>query len=102
MADQIEAVKKVTETLNKQQSNPVEEMERMSQNKEHFDSLMSSSQPVNASSFERLDTKAFNVEEAQSLEKNPVFGEENVSAQKKRDSHGSGTQTSSTTANRRS
>ncbi len=80
-ADQVEAVKKVTETLSKQ-SNPIEEMEHLSQNKEHFDSLMNSSQPIKANSFERIDTKAFVNEEVQSIEKNPVFAEENVSAQK--------------------
>lgn len=79
--DKVEAVKKVTETLSKQ-SNPAEEMERLTPNKEHFDTLMSSSQPVKPTSFERIETKAFGTEEVQSIEKKPVFAEENFSAQK--------------------
>jgi hypothetical protein len=79
--ESVEAVKKVTETLSKQ-GNPAEELERMSPNKEHFDTLMSSSQPVKSTSFERIDTKAFGTEEVQSVETKPVFAEENVSAQK--------------------
>jgi hypothetical protein len=79
--DKVEAVQKATETFSKQ-SNPVEEMERMAPNKEHFDTLMNSSQPVKPTSFERIDTKAFGTEEVQSIEKQPVFAEENVSAQK--------------------
>jgi molecular chaperone GrpE (heat shock protein) len=79
--DKVEAVKKVTETLSKQ-PNPIDEMERLAPNKEHFDSLMHSSQPIKSSSFERIDTKAFATEEVQSIETKPVFAEENVSAQK--------------------
>jgi hypothetical protein len=79
--DKVEAVQKATETLSKQ-SNPAEEMERMAPNKEHFDTLMSSSQSVKPTSFERIDTKAFGTEEVHSIEKQPVFAEENVSAQK--------------------
>lgn len=79
--DKVEAVQKATETFSKQ-SNPAEEMERMAPNKEHFDTLMNSSQSVKPTSFERIDTKAFGTEEVQSIEKQPVFAEENVSAQK--------------------
>jgi len=79
--ESVEAVKKVTETLSKQ-GNPAEDLERMAPNKEHFDTLMSSSQPVKPTSFERIDTKAFGTEEVQSVETKPVFAEENVSAQK--------------------
>ena len=61
--DKVEAVKKVTETLNKESMNPAEEMERMASNKEHFHSLIDSTQPLKATSFERIDTKAFAVEE---------------------------------------
>lgn len=78
--DKVEAVRKVTETLSKQ--NPAEEMERLAPNKEHFDTLMSSTQSVKPTSFERLDTKAFGTEEVQSIESKPVFAEENVSTQK--------------------
>lgn len=79
--DKVEAVTKVTETLSKQ-SNPMQEMERLSPNKEHFDSLMSSSQTIKSPAFERMDTKVFGAEEVQHVEKNPIFGEENVSTQK--------------------
>lgn len=77
-ADKIEAVKKVTETLSKE--NPAE-MDRFAPNKEHFDTLMNNSHNVKSTSFERIDTKAFTTDEVQSIEK-PVFGEENVTAQK--------------------
>lgn len=82
VSDNVEAVKKVTETLSKQ--SPAEEMERMSPNKDHFDSLMNSAQSTKPTSFERIDVHvhAQPVEEAQSTEKNPVFAEENVSSQK--------------------
>lgn len=82
--DNIEAVKKVSETMSKQSMNPAEEMERMASNKEHFQSLVESTQPLKSTSFERVDTKAFAPDEIQSVEKekNPVFAEENVSTQK--------------------
>jgi hypothetical protein len=79
--DKLEAVKKVSETLSKQ-SNPAEEMERMASNKEHFQSLIDSTQPLKPSSFERLDTKAFSTEEVQPLETKPALGDENVTSQK--------------------
>lgn len=77
--DKLEAVKKVSETMSKQSSNPIEEM---APNKEHFQSLIDSSQPIKPTSFERIDTKAFSVEEVQSAESKPVTAEENVSVQK--------------------
>jgi hypothetical protein len=80
--DKIEAVKNVTETQGTQSGNPAEEMEQMASNKEHFQSLLDSPQPIKPSSFERLDTKVFAAEETHSLETKPVFAEENVSAQK--------------------
>jgi len=79
--DKLEAVKKVTETLSKQ-SHPAEEMERAAPNKEHFDTLMNSTQQIKPTSFERIDTKTLSTEEVQSVEKKPVFAEENVSTQK--------------------
>lgn len=79
--DKVEAVKKVTETLSKQ-SNPAEEMDRLAPNKEHFDSLMSSTQSVKPTSFERIDSKAYSIDEVQSTEKNPILSEENLSSQK--------------------
>lgn len=79
--DKLEAVKKVSETLNKQ-SNPAEDMERMASTKEHFQSLVDSTQPMKTS-FERLDTKAFTVEDVQSMEtKQPALADENVSSKR--------------------
>jgi len=98
--DKVEAVKKVTETLSKQ-SHGAEEMERMSPNKEHFDTLMNSSQ-VKPTSFERIDTKVFGAEEVQSVEQKPVFAEENVSTQKKRNSDRPRPKTPPTATDRRS
>jgi hypothetical protein len=80
--DKIEAVKNVTETQGTQSGNPAEEMEQMASNKEHFQSLLDSPQPVKPSSFERLDTKVFGAEETHAIETKPVFAEENVSSQK--------------------
>lgn len=77
-ADKIEAVKKVSETLSKQ--SPAEQMEQTA-SKERFQSLVESTQPIKATSFERVDTKAF-ADDVQSVEAKPVFGEENVSAQR--------------------
>ncbi len=76
--DKLEAVKSVTETLSKQSIQPAEEMERLAPNKEHFDSLMNSSQAFKTPSFERVDVKALSTEEIQSIETKPVFAEENV------------------------
>lgn len=82
--DRVEAAKKVSDMLNKQSTNPAEEMERMASNKEQFQSLIDSTQPLKPTSFERIDTKAYGPEEIQSteLENKPVFGDENVTAQK--------------------
>lgn len=80
--DKIEAVKKMSETLNKESMNPAEEMERMASNKEHFQSLIDSTQPLKPTSFERIDPKAFTAEEIQSIETKPALGDENVTAQK--------------------
>lgn len=73
--DRVEAVKKVTETLSKENIPDAG----------HFDSLMSSAsgaQGVKPSSFERIDTKVYGADELQSVEPKPVFGEQNVTAQK--------------------
>ena len=80
--DKIEAVKKVSETLNKESMNPAEEMERMASNKEHFQSLIDSTQPLKPTSFERIDTKAFAAEDVHSTETKPALGDENVTSQK--------------------
>jgi hypothetical protein len=75
--DKVEAVKKVTETLNQNAE------ERLAPNKDHFDNLMHTAQTsVNPTSFERIDTKAFSADEVQRIETQPAFGDENVSAQK--------------------
>lgn len=82
-SDKVEAVQKSVDTQSKQSMNPIEEMEHMSSNKEHFQSLLDSSQPIKNKSFERIDNKAFATEEAHSLDdKKSVFGDENVSSQK--------------------
>lgn len=77
--DKIESVKKVTETLDK---NPASDMEQMAQNKDQFDSLMSSSQAAKPTSFERIETKSFTVENTNATETKPIFAEENFSSQK--------------------
>ena len=87
LPDKIEAVQKVTETQGKNSMNPVEEMEQMSSNKEHFQSLIDSSQPLKPTSFERVDGKALVHDETQAIETKPVFAEESTAAQKS----GSGT-----------
>jgi hypothetical protein len=82
--DKIEAVKNVSELSNKSASlNPAQEADRLASNREHFQSLMSSSQPVSPTSFERVDHPAA-IEEGpeQKLDKNPIFADENVSSQK--------------------
>ena len=79
--DKLEAVKKVSETLNKQ-SNPIQEMEQMASNKEHFQSLIDSTQPLKPTSFERIDTKAFAAEDVQGIETKPALADDNVTAQK--------------------
>lgn len=73
--DKLEAVKKVGETL---KTNPAEEM---AQNKEHFQSLINSTEPLKQTSFERLDNKNFEVEEIQNNEIKPAMGDDNVTAQ---------------------
>lgn len=73
--DKIEAVQKVSNTLS-QENFP---------NKDHFDHFMSSTsaaQGIKPSSFERIDTKVYGANEVQSVEPKPVFGDENVTAQK--------------------
>lgn len=77
--DKIESVKKMSET-SRLDNNPAEEVERSAPNKEHFDSLMHNS--VKPASMDRMDTKAFNVEENEKIETKQVFGDENVTSQK--------------------
>lgn len=85
LPDKVEAVKKVSETAldNKQLVNPVEDIERVAPNKEHFQSLMNTQtlQPT-LGKLEQMDKRPFTVEEIQKVETNPVFADENVSAQK--------------------
>ena len=83
MTDKLEAVKKVSETLSKQSMNPAEEMERMAPNKEQFQSLIDSSQPLKPASFEKIDPRTMAPEEVQTVDENkPVFADENVTSQK--------------------
>lgn len=77
--DKIEAVQKVTETLNK---NPAQEAERFNASKEHFQTLMTSNTPLNTSSIERVNTRAFSAEEVQKIESPPALGDDNVTSQK--------------------
>lgn len=79
LSDKVEAVSKVSETKG---MNSIEETERLAPNKEHFDNLMQTTNPIKSTSFERLDTKAFKIEEVQKTETNPIFGDENVTSQK--------------------
>lgn len=77
--DKLEAVKKVGETL---KTNPAEEMQKLEQNKEHFQSLINSSEPLKPTSFERIDNKAFTAEDAQSIDVKPAMGDDNVTSQR--------------------
>jgi hypothetical protein len=82
LEQKIEAVKKVGEVLNKQQTPPVshlEEMERVSPNKEHFQSLMNTAQTAKPS-FQRVDGLGV-AEEVQTVE-TPTFRDDNVTVQK--------------------
>ena len=78
LTDKVEAVKKVSEVLSKE-VNPVEELERVAPNKEHFQSLLNATNPAQPT-FQRTD--GLPIEGTHHLEKNPVFADENVSAQK--------------------
>jgi molecular chaperone GrpE (heat shock protein) len=81
LEQKVEAVKKVSEALNKQQTTMpthLEELERVPANKEHFQSLLNATQ-TNPSTFQRLDGTMTN--EVHPLENNPIFGQEQVSVQ---------------------
>lgn len=80
VADKIEGVKNVAETMSKNSS--ADKMDRLVPNKEHFDSLMNTAQLVKPVSFERMDSQVLGTEETHNLDKNPIFAEENVSSQK--------------------
>lgn len=78
--DRLEAVQKVSETMNKE--SPNEQLEHMTK-KEHFQTVMSiEKSALSSPSFERVDNKAFNSDEAHKIESTPAFGDENVTAQK--------------------
>jgi hypothetical protein len=77
--NKIEAVKKLTETMTKQQS-PVEP-ERVAPNKEQFQSLMNTAKPGSVTGSERLDTKVQPVNELEES-KNPIIADESVTSQK--------------------
>ncbi len=80
MADKVEAVHKVSEALHKQQPlSSAEDIERVSPNKEHFQSLLNSTQQPLQTAFQR--TNGLPNEGIHHLE-NPVFTNENVSSQK--------------------
>lgn len=75
--DRIEASQKISES-EATKATPAEDLERVAPNKEHFQNLINSSDPMKHS-FERLGGVPENVE---GIEKNPIFAEENVSSQK--------------------
>ncbi len=75
--DKVEAVKKVTETLSKH-NHPAAELEQQTN---RFDSLMANAQTGHPS-FEVVDTRGIEVENVQKIESNPVFGNEQTSAQR--------------------
>jgi len=81
LEQKVEAVKKVGEVLNKQETAPIsqmEELERVPPNKEHFQTLMNSTQ-VTKPSFQRIDGIAV-PEDIHPIEK-PAFGDNNVTVQ---------------------
>lgn len=82
MPDKIEAVKKVAETFSKEAMSPAEEMQKNAANREHFQSLVNSTQPVDTSAFERIDQRIPPVEEGQGIEAKPIIPEEGTSSQK--------------------
>jgi hypothetical protein len=78
--EKVEAVKKVSEAMGTQQASPMEELERVAPNREQFQTLFNSSDPLKTD-FEIKDS-SLTAEDVQNKEKNPVFAEENVSTQK--------------------
>jgi hypothetical protein len=78
--EKVEAVKKVSEAMGTQQATPAEELERIAPNKEQFQALFNSSDPLKTN-FEIKDS-TLTIEDMQNKEKNPVFADENVSTQK--------------------
>jgi hypothetical protein len=78
LEQKIEAVKKVTEALNKQQP-AHEELERVAPNKEHFQNLLETSHTTQPN-FQRLDGTAVAPEQVHSVD-NPIFGDNNVTVQ---------------------
>lgn len=76
--NKIEAVQKVTEAL-KTDHRPMDDVERLSANKEHFQSLLDS--PTNQKNFQKVDG-VYQAEEVTELEKNPTLGQDNVSTNK--------------------
>jgi hypothetical protein len=76
----VEAVKKVGEVLNKQETTPIshmEEVERIPPNKEHFQTLMNTAQTAQPG-FQRIDR--LGAPELNPIE-NPTFGDNNVTVQ---------------------
>jgi hypothetical protein len=82
LESKIEAVKKVTEALKQDPKPPVhEELERVSPNKEHFQSLFdSANKPLN---FQKVEGSYIVAPEGiENQQQNPILAEEHVSAQK--------------------
>jgi hypothetical protein len=82
LENKVEAVKKVTEALKKEAHPPMEELERVAPNKEHFQNLLDSATTINKqASFQKVDGSYVAMEGVENLEKNPVIAEEKVSVQ---------------------
>lgn len=81
--DKVEAVSKASETSMNQQLKSVEDADRVAPNKDHFDSLMNSTQSMKMPTPpERIDKTYANSEDIQRIEDKPVIGDDNVTAQK--------------------
>ncbi len=80
LEQKVEAVKKVSEALSKQQPAAAhEELERMAPNKEHFQTLLDTSHTAQPT-FQRLDGTMVAPEGIHPVD-NPIFGDNNVTVQ---------------------
>lgn len=79
----IQAVTKVTETMNKQ---AVQETERVAPKKEQFQSLLNNAQKTAPVPVERMDKRPATPEEMQKVDNSPIRAEESLSSQKSGDS----------------
>lgn len=77
--DRIDASQKISESAATKAS-PAEDLEGLAPNKEHFQNLINSTNPMKHS-FERIGGNP-SPENVETIEKNPIFTDENVSSQK--------------------